>query len=153
VPPAKGVVRLIPADNAVLVDVGQPLTPEQARAWRAARGIPELNRPLVPTAEEVARLPRLARLAFTVRCAARMQPLLPAPVAELDPQAAAALIVGAATVNTPLARQLRCLRRDFDRLVYLAKKRKWTDETPVPPEVFGPMWPEALTPSWASAPK
>jgi hypothetical protein len=72
--------------------------------------------------------------------------------AELDPASAAALIVAAATVETPLARQLRCIRRDFDRLVHLARKNNWTDETPVPASVFGPMWPKGLTPAWAGEP-
>src|SRR5581483_10426421 len=81
VPPAKTIVHAVAVGNFELVDAGQPLSPEEARAWRAARGLPEANRSLVPTAEEVARLPRLARQAFAVRCAARVQPLLAAPIA------------------------------------------------------------------------
>jgi hypothetical protein len=61
-------------------------------------------------------------------------------------------ITHAAIVETPIRRQLLCIRRDFDRLVYLAKKHNWTDDTPVPPEVFGPMWPKDLTPDWAKEP-
>jgi hypothetical protein len=45
--------------------------------------------------------------------------------------------------------QLRCIRRDFMRLTKLARKEKWTDDTPVPDNVFGPMWPEVLAPEWA----
>jgi hypothetical protein len=30
--------------------------------------------------------------------------------------------------------------RDFDRLCRLAETEKWTDDTPVPQSVFGPMW-------------
>ncbi len=66
-------------------------------------------------------------------------------------QAVQALML-AATVETPLRRQLLCIRRDFDRLVYLARKHKWTDDTPVPPEVFGRMWPKNLEPAWAKEP-
>jgi hypothetical protein len=35
---------------------------------------------------------------------------------------------------------LAALVRDFDRLCRLVEKEKWTDDTPVPPSVFGPMW-------------
>jgi hypothetical protein len=31
-------------------------------------------------------------------------------------------------------------RRDFDHILQLAKEQNWTDDTPVPPTVFGPMW-------------
>jgi hypothetical protein len=37
--------------------------------------------------------------------------------------------------------------RDFDRLLRLAEKEKWTDDTPVPQSVFGPMW-EGPPPEW-----
>ncbi|MBP3960802.1 hypothetical protein J8F10_36740 [Gemmata sp. G18] len=37
--------------------------------------------------------------------------------------------------------------RAFDRLTRLAEKEKWTDDTPVPPTVFGPMW-EGAPPDW-----
>jgi hypothetical protein len=146
-------VRLIPADDAVLLDAGEPLTPEQAKARRESLGLPDPNRLLVPTVEEVARLPAAARAAFGRRCALRVGSLagVPAPV-ELDARATAALIVAAATVHSPLRRWLRCIRRDFDRLVYLAKKHKWSDDTPVPPDVFGPLWPADLVPLWAKEP-
>lgn len=136
--------------SSEVIDVGPPLTPEQLKLWREERGIPDPQRPLVPTAAEVAKLPRLARRALALRCAERVQPLA-SGVAELEPQATAALIVAAATVQTPLRRQLRCIRRDFDRLVFLAKKHKWSDDSPVPPEVFGPLWPKDLLPTWAVA--
>ncbi len=48
------------------------------------------------------------------------------------------------------ARTLRFVllpRRDFDGLLKLAKEEKWTDDTPVPPEVFGPLW-DRDPPSW-----
>ncbi len=37
--------------------------------------------------------------------------------------------------------------RDFERLRQLAEHEKWTDDTPVPPSVFGPMW-EGTPPAW-----
>jgi hypothetical protein len=148
------VVRLVPADDAVLIDAGEPLTPEQARARRESLGLPDPNRPLVPTAGEVAKLPAPARAAFHRRCAARVAPLAGSPApAELDARTAAALVAAAATVRDPLRRWLRCIRRDFDRLVYLAKKHNWTDDTAVPPDVFGPVWPADLIPVWAKEPR
>jgi hypothetical protein len=34
----------------------------------------------------------------------------------------------------------------------LARKEKWTDDRPVSPEIFGPMWPEGIEPYWAVKP-
>ena len=68
-------------------------------------------------------------------------------------RAAAYALLAAATVSTPVRKLLLCLRRDFDRLARLAKRDGWTDDTPVPPEVFGPMWPSDLTPEWAKEPR
>ena len=65
------------------------------------------------------------------------------------PEAVAALILAAATVKTPIREQLLSVRADFDVLVNLAKKHNWTDDTEVSQDVFGPMWPEGLTPDWA----
>ena len=107
------------------------------------------NRPLIPASEEVAKLPRLAREAFAARCAARVARLRSGAS---SPEAAAALILAAATVATPVRRQLLCVRRDFDRLAALAKKHNWTDDTPVPADAFGPMWPKNLTPEWTKEP-
>jgi hypothetical protein len=62
---------------------------------------------------------------------------------------AARVIFQSGAIDTPLTSQLRCIRRDFARLKKLARNEKWTDDTPVPPEVFGPMWPEGVEPYWA----
>lgn len=40
------------------------------------------------------------------------------------------------------------IRRDFDHLARLAEWQRWTDDTPVPPEVFGPLWPEGPPKGW-----
>ena len=109
----------------------------------------EVATPLVPASEEVAKLPRGAREAFAARCAARVARLRPDAT---TPEAVAALILAAATVATPVRRQLLCVRRDFDRVARLAAKHAWTDDTPVPPDAFGPMWPDGLTPEWAQEP-
>lgn len=136
--PAKGVVRLVPADGVAVTDLGEPIPAETS-----------VNSALVPASEEVAKLPRGAREAFAARCAARVARLRAGAV---SPEAAAALILAAATVETPIRRQLLCIRRDFDRLVSLAKEHNWTDETPVPADAFGPMWPKNITPAWAQEP-
>jgi hypothetical protein len=39
-------------------------------------------------------------------------------------------------------------RHDFDHLASLSKWNHWTDDTPVPPEVFGPLWPEGPPKDW-----
>gem|GEM_PF-6067889 len=65
---------------------------------------------------------------------------------------AANVLFRTATIDTPLTAQLRCIRRDFVRLKRLARKEKWTDDTPVSAEVFGPMWPEGIVPYWAVEP-
>jgi hypothetical protein len=135
VPPAKSRGRLLPGGGVELL----PLTSEELRE----------SRPLVPASEEVAKLPRVAREAFAARCASRVARLREGAT---SPEAAAALILAAATTETPIRRLLLCIRRDFDRLMYLAKKHNWTDDTPVPPDVFGPLWPKNLIPDWAKEP-
>lgn len=40
------------------------------------------------------------------------------------------------------------VRIDFDRLRKAAAQEKWTDDTPVPPSFFGPLWPEGPPPRW-----
>ena len=44
------------------------------------------------------------------------------------------------------------IRRDFDHLADLARSHHWTDDTPVPPEVFGPLWPEGPPDGWPADP-
>jgi hypothetical protein len=218
-------VMPVPGDEWIVGTAGPPMNPEQAKAWRESRRkqpTPDPNRSLVPTREEIAQLPRWARVAFAARCARRVLPLFrrgwpeapaksisgvkrtvelaerAAAVAGLDPDlapteaaqtivladtltlrrapsaafAAAEVAFGAAetayaTVYAPrpdaanretlaasrLAFKLICgfatlgtVRlvaspiRDFIRLVRLAKQQNWNDDTPVPPQVFGPMW-------------
>lgn len=149
VPPARSVVAAVPGDRYESADAPEPLSPEQARAGREARGIPDPNRSIVPTPDEVAALPASARAAFAARCAARVASLRNGKAGDIDAQTAAALIVSAATVRSRLRRQVRSLRRDFDRLKRHAREHNWGDDTPVPPDVFGALWPEGQTPAWA----
>lgn len=112
---------------------------------------PRSNVPLVVSADEVAALPKLAREAFVARCVERVPP----GTVEPTPHAAAAVaqhLFATATTDTPLTAQLRCVRRDFNRLRTLARKGNWTDDTPVPPDVLGPLWPEGVAPHWAAEP-
>jgi len=37
---------------------------------------------------------------------------------------------------------------DFENIKKAAKREQWTDESPVPPESFGPIWPEGKEPKW-----
>ncbi len=45
--------------------------------------------------------------------------------------------------------ELSSFRQDFDLLAMIARCYYWTNETPVPQSVFGPMWPPGRTPDWA----
>jgi len=40
------------------------------------------------------------------------------------------------------------IRRDFDRLVTLAKAQNWTEDSPVTPTAFGTMWPDGPPAGW-----
>src|SRR5262245_37092300 len=119
-PPVKSRGRLVPIGEWQIGEAGAPMTPEEVTRQR--------NCSLVPASEEVAKLPRGAQEAFAVRCAARVARLRSGA---RSPEAAAALILAAATVETPIRKQLLCIRRDFDRLLHLATKHNWTDDTPV----------------------
>ena len=47
---------------------------------------------------------------------------------------------------------LNVINRDFDHLTRFAEWQRWTDDTPVSPEVFGPLWPEGSPPGWPADP-
>ena len=145
----------VPLDEWQVGVAGPMMTPEESLAWRESRGAVDGNRPLIPSTAEAQSIPSSARIAYLDRCAARVSRLAPrgqTPAPRLEPQSAAALIVASATIGMPIRKLLLCIRRDFDRLVYLARKHHWTDDTPVPPEVFGRMWPKTLEPAWAKEP-
>jgi hypothetical protein len=160
-----------------------------------------------PTEEEIARLPRLAQVAFAARCARRILPLVtmdwpgvPAEHAEAVVRAvelaevaaagtpsdkdalataraadraaraaawaaragaqAAAMAAASAADSIWAATAAHAavaagavvadaaVRADFDRLAAAAAVKKWTDGTPVPPEFFGPLWPEGTPLGW-----
>lgn len=45
------------------------------------------------------------------------------------------------------------IRDDFRRVFDESRFRQWTDATPVPPAVFGPLWPEGPPADWPELPK
>lgn len=175
----------------------------------------------LPTKEEIAALPRWARVAFAARCARRVSPLfrhgwpdVPAhhrkavvrsvEIAErsaatgtVEPgfmtgqaaesaeaaisrarsprdatnaaRAAAsaadalhytatspdgvAFSAGYAAVYADAARDTTGpgIINDFRALVERSRSENWTDDTPVPPWVFGPMWPDGVPNGWPEA--
>lgn len=54
---------------------------------------------------------------------------------------AAAAAAGRRTINSQL-------RHDFEIVYGLAVANAWTDKTPVPPSVFGPLWPDGPPKGW-----
>jgi hypothetical protein len=59
---------------------------------------------------------------------------------------ALSLLTRVATLGT--ASIVTAPARDLDRLTRLAKEQNWMDDTPVPPEVFRPMWDRDPPPWW-----
>jgi hypothetical protein len=133
VPPGVKTVRLI-----AVGDGGPgPLLPRTQKRRK--------RKPVLPTPAEIAALPGGARAAFAARCALRVAPLVVLDATADDAAGAAALAI---LRIAPEPWALQFIRRDFERLRRLAKANAWTDDTPIPPEVFGPMWPEGRTPKW-----
>jgi len=91
---------------------------------------------------------RAARAAATAARAAYAATRAARAAATRAARAAATAAGAAAYVDASRA----AIRRDFELLLELAKGREgvpaWTDETPVPPEVFGPMWAERAPGGW-----
>lgn len=167
------------------------------------------NPPVLPTEDEIAKLPRWARVAFAARCARRVFALYTQyrnephdgrmdlwnamDSAETSAALARSTMTGRAwaidvmmtTTNEHAAAiagsaanaagsidgdgladmnvvvvaaeeyaDLRPhIRRDFDLLARLALAYDCTDDTPVPPEVFGPLWPEGKPAGWPDDPE
>ncbi len=189
--------------------------------------VPPLISDQLPTEDEIAKLPRWARVAFAARCARRVLPLLKitwpdaaeehivevsqtVDVAEssagfgktdvdiewvllgsrvaaghasasltVSPNIAVVVInaarVAASAAQTGLSSEVENryaataddlaagaadtvpsavsafrhrVRCDFDQLAKLAEWQKWTNDTPVPPSVFGPLWPDGPPAGW-----
>lgn len=167
------------------------------------------NPPILPTEEEIAALPRWAKVAFAARCARRVLPLFARCATDLahpskdraylqylvtqaessasessgsdrdaldlavraagwlyavtggsakqdnrpEPEYYVARVtVWTRTSGESISDLTVIIRRDFDHLARLAEWQHWTDDTPVPPEVFGPLWPEGPPPGWPADP-
>lgn len=50
-------------------------------------------------------------------------------------------------------RAIPVIRQDFERIREAGQQRNWTHATPVPPAVFGPLWPEGPLADWPELPK
>jgi hypothetical protein len=135
-PPGVKVVHLIPVGD------GGP-GPCPPRVTKR----PKLK-PMIPTAAEIAALPALARAALAARCAERVLPLIGRCDCAASVEDAIARAALAILRVSPKPGELVLIRYDFERLRKLAKENNWTDETPIPADVFGPMWPGRI-PKWA----
>ena len=144
-----GPQRVSPGATRVeLIPVGDggpgPLLPRVTRRKK--------RKPVLPTRDELAKLPKPTREAFARRCTDRVRPRLGDP----DPAGADAAMIAAERAVVALLRTsidlelLRLIRRDFERFAWLARKKRWTDDTPVSPDVVGPLWPKGRAPKWAA---
>jgi len=52
--------------------------------------------------------------------------------------------------DSSLRRTALAVRRDLERIVELATRQGWSDETPVSPEEFGALWPLGMPNPWLS---
>ena len=68
-------VQLIPVGDWQIGEAAPLMTPEEDKAYCEREGILDPDRPLIPTIEELAKLPRWARVAFLARCARRVFPI------------------------------------------------------------------------------
>ena len=113
-----------------------------------------IRSPLLPSVDEIAKLPKWARVAFATRCVERVSPTGEhssesnvddsQAVRDVAVRAASAILLVSSDSD-----ELRYIRRDFSRFAFLARKNAWTDETPVLPDVIGPLWPRGRVPRWA----
>jgi hypothetical protein len=60
--------------------------------------------------------------------------------------AVAAAIDACKAIDAPI--DASAMRRDLELLLETARAKGWTDATPVPPEFFGPLWPDGPPKGW-----
>jgi hypothetical protein len=90
-------------------------------------------------------VPDSMRTAFSAFTAAGRAAL----IADWDhPRAAAGAVEAAAAAVTEYPGAVRLICEDFRALTLAARAGRWTDDTPVPPTVFGPLWPDGPPPGW-----
>lgn len=61
--------------------------------------------------------------------------------------------VAESDTGTAVAEIVMAMRRDFELLEETTKQEGWTDDTPVPPEFFGPLWAEGDPKGWPAKEK
>ena len=49
---------------------------------------------------------------------------------------------------TEAAEAAAAIRCDYDLLCALSQREAWDDDSPVPPALFGPLWPDGPPPGW-----
>jgi hypothetical protein len=62
-----------------------------------------------------------------------------------------ASMANAATAIKAIRWAVPITRYDFQQVLNESQKGNWTDDTPVPPWVFGPMWPNGVPEDWPEA--
>jgi hypothetical protein len=91
----------------------------------------------------------VARAAFRAASAADVDPsedLGDSTLAAAEAAESAAEAAGVLRVDI-----LPALRNDYDSLVRQSIVRKWSDDSPVTSDVFGPLWPNGTPPGWPSS--
>lgn len=73
-----------------------------------------------------------------------------ATAADIAAKAAEVTIAARTTEAVAYAAAIHPIRRDYNFLLGAARKGNWGDSTPVPPEFFGPLWPEGEPKGWPS---
>jgi hypothetical protein len=75
-----------------------------------------------------------------------------AKAANVD-NAHAAITAAAYAAATVAAKISKHIWQDFEIVQSIIVRESWTDVTPVPPSVFGPMWPDGPPPDWPPLPQ
>lgn len=91
-----------------------------------------------------------ARAAAVVDAADAADAAALAALAAVAPRSAPRAARAAARAAAHDAVSRKAIRVDFDLLALAAAQEAWTDGTPVPPEFFGPLWPNGRPPGWPS---
>jgi len=130
-----------------------------------------LPQPTIPTKEELSRLPRRAVVAFAARCARRVQPIFAAwsgatqeHIAAVDRAISLAEAYAYATADAAHAafaafavdaREpfICAMRRDLELLAQAAATHYWNDDSAVPPDFLGPLWPNGEPPAPPAGPR
>jgi hypothetical protein len=121
------------------------------RATAAASSARSVEAPLAAVA--------VADAASAAACAARAaladlgtdddyDPLTLLLLDDTSADAASAAVIAADYAGVANGHIVAAIRRDCDIVASLTRSEHWTDNTPVPAEVFGPPWPDGPPPGW-----